>query len=93
MGQADINNLRTRRLEHLCALGPELLDLLWHSVHAVLARNPDGLAADIARQHRLKIRHSQISTGAVLGVMATHGFQHNRCVAHILGHRPSLIKA
>ena len=92
MRQRDVDDLGARVFHHGDAVGPQLFNLLGHAIHAVLARDADLLAADVPGQRCLEVRHGQIGAGAVLGVMAAHGFQHDGSVAHCLGHRPSLVE-
>ncbi|AEM41803.1 hypothetical protein KVU_1964 [Ketogulonicigenium vulgare WSH-001] len=92
MRQADIDDLGARIFQHGDTVIPQLCNLGRQAVDAVFARDADGLAANIAGQGGFEIGHGQIGTCRILGVGAGHGGQHNRCVAHVLGHRARLIQ-
>src|SRR3546814_8600410 len=80
-------------LLHPCnALLPQRLDLSRHSVNAILFRNTDAFAFEIAGKACFPLRDWQVQRRRIARIEASHILQHDRAIAHIARHRPCLIQ-
>ena len=90
--QGYVDGLRAGISEPLRAALPERLDFRRHALHPVFLRNADAHAFDRSADECLVVRHRNIGTGGVLGVMARHRAQQDRAIAHAARKRPRLIE-
>src|SRR3546814_7182251 len=71
---------------------PQRLDLSSHSVNAILFRNTDSFAFEIAGKACFPLRNWQVQRRRIARIEASHILQHDRAIAHIARHRPCLIQ-